>query len=53
MSKSIKKELKNGMDTASLIRRWNILNKERAGLYAPLRIALERHEVEHRLMKVL
>jgi len=53
MPKTIVKELKGPMDTRSLIIRWHILNRERAGNYFPLRIALEKHRVEHILMKRL
>lgn len=51
--KSLKKELKGDLTEFGLIKRWNIISKEKAKQYAPLRIALEKHEVEHRLMKML
>lgn len=53
MTKTILKELKGPKDVASLVRRWHILKSERAAQIAPLRIALERHRVEHMLIEKL
>ena len=53
MPKLILKELKGKKDIDSLIKRWHILNRERAGHIAPLRITLEKHQVEHMLIEKL
>ncbi|MGD9381085.1 MAG: hypothetical protein PVI03_01435 [Candidatus Thorarchaeota archaeon] len=46
------RELKGDVSERALIKRWNVLRGERARKFAPLRIQLEQHEVEHRLMQI-
>lgn len=52
-TKTILKELKGKMDVQSLINRWTILNKELSRGRAPLRVSLEKHQVEHMLIEKL
>lgn len=53
MGKTILKEIEGPTDVDSLISRWMILNKELSRGRAPLRVSLEKHQVEHMLIEKL
>jgi hypothetical protein len=50
---TILKPLKGKQDVQSLIKRWIIIQKELSRTKFPLRVNLEKHRVEHKLIELL